>query len=96
MTSGVGLRRAPLERQVHWLVVSRLALILRGHLELKLPKLVLHSFSGDVTQWLTFWDSFKSAIHQLVAVDKFNYLKSLFTGTALEAIVGLTLSASNN
>ncbi len=64
----------------------------------KLPKLELHSFTGDVTQWITFWDSYKSAIHdndQLVAVDKFNYLKSLLTGTALEAIAGLTLSASN-
>ena len=54
-----------------------------------LPKLTLHSFSGDVTQWRTFWDSFKSAIDdndQLVAVDKFNYLKSLLAGSALEAI----------
>ena len=64
----------------------------------RLPELTLHSFSGDVTQWLTFWDSFQSTIHnnsQLQAVDKFNYLKSLLTGTALEAIAGLTLSASN-
>ena len=64
----------------------------------KLPKLTLHSFSGDVTQWRTFWDSFKSAIDdndQLVAVDKFNYLKSLLACSALEAIAGLTLSASN-
>jgi len=41
---------------------------------------------------------FKSAIHdnnQLVAVNRFNYLKSLLTGTALKAIAGLTLSAPN-
>ncbi len=59
----------------------------------RLPKLALHSFSGDVTQWLTFWDSFRSAIHdndQLVAIDKFNYLKSLLEGTALEAVSGFT------
>ena len=64
----------------------------------KLPKLTLRSFSGDMTQWPTFWDSFKSAVHentQLVTVDKFNYLKSLLSGTALEAISGLTLTASN-
>ncbi len=66
--------------------------------QIRLPKLSLQSFSGDITQWLTFWDSFKSAVHsndQLTEVDKFNYLKSLLTGTAREAIAGLTLSASN-
>lgn len=64
----------------------------------KLPKLALHSFSGDITQWITFWDSFRSVVHdndQLTTVDKFNYLKSLLTGAALEAVAGLTLSASN-
>ena len=64
----------------------------------KLPELFLNPFSGEVTEWLTFWDSFKSAVHdndQLTGVDKFNYLKSLLTGTAREAVTGLTLSASN-
>ena len=58
----------------------------------KLPELSLNPFSGDVTQWLTFWDLFKSAVHdndQLTGVDKFNYLKSLLTGTAQEAIAGV-------
>ena len=74
------------------------ATISPGNHHVKLPKLALHSFSGDVTQWLTFWDSFKSAIHdndQLVEIDKFNYLKSLLNGVALEAVSGLTLSAPN-
>ena len=65
---------------------------------MKLPKLSLHSFSGEITQWLPFWDSFKSAVHsndQLTGVDKSNYLKSLLTGTALECISGLTLSDAN-
>ena len=53
----------------------------------RLPKLTLRSFSGDLTQWFTFWDSF--------SVDKFNYLKSLLSGTALEAIQGLTLTDAN-
>lgn len=54
----------------------------------KLPKLALHSFSGDITQWITFWDSFRSAVHdndQLTAVDKFNYLKSLLHWKRLQA-----------
>ena len=29
----------------------------------KLPKLTLHRFKGDVTQFRTFWDTFESAIH---------------------------------
>ena len=42
----------------------------------RLPKLVLPTFKGDVTKWTSFWDSFKSAIHdstQLTQIDKFNY-----------------------
>lgn len=43
----------------------------------KLPKLVLPKFCGDVTKWTSFWDSFKSVVHENEAispVDKFNYL----------------------
>lgn len=29
----------------------------------KLPKLSLPRFKGDVTKWITFWDSFESALH---------------------------------
>ena len=29
----------------------------------KLPKLTIHPFSGDITQWTGFWDSFKSSVH---------------------------------
>lgn len=64
----------------------------------KLPKLTLRPFSGDVTLWTTFWDSYESAIHkndELSDVDKFNYLRSLLERTAHEAISGLTLSAAN-
>ena len=64
----------------------------------KLPKLTLRPFNGDVTQWLTFWDSFKSAVHENEAIsdiDKFNYLRSLVEKSAKEAISGLTLSSAN-
>ena len=46
----------------------------------KLPKLTLKKFSGDLTTWTTFWDSFESAVHNnpdLSCIDKFNYLHSL-------------------
>jgi hypothetical protein len=58
----------------------------RGH-RVKLPKLTLRAFNGDITTWTTFWDSYESAIHknsELSDIDKFNYLKSLLERTAQE------------
>ena len=66
--------------------------------KVKLSKLSLPHFNGDMMKWPTFWDSYESAIHrddELTDVDKFNYLRSLLERTALEAIAGLTLSAMN-
>ena len=62
----------------------------------KLPKLAMHSFDGDITKWPSFWDSYESAIHSntsLSDVDKFNYLRSLLERTAKDAISGLSLTA---
>ena len=64
----------------------------------KLPKLVLPKFRGDVTTWMGFWDSFRSAVHDnasLSKIDKFNYLRSLLEGAASRAIQGLALSSNN-
>ena len=64
----------------------------------KLPKLNLPVFSGDVTEWMTFWDSYETAVHQnseLSDVEKFTYLKTLVTRTAKESIAGLTLTSAN-
>ena len=66
--------------------------------KVKLPKLTLKKFSGDLTKWATFWDSFESSIDQsteISNVDKFNYLNSLLEGSAAEAISGLKLTAAN-
>ena len=64
----------------------------------KLPKLDLRKFDGEVSTWPTFWDAFESSIHKnptLAPIDKFNYLNSLLMKPALDAISGLSLSASN-
>ena len=64
----------------------------------KLPKLAIRPFNGDITAWTTFWDSFESAIDSctgLSEIDKFNYLRSLVEKSAAEAISGLTLTADN-
>ena len=48
--------------------------------------------------WIPFWGSFNSAIREnpeLTKVDKFNYLTSLVSHSALEAISGLILTTAN-
>ena len=64
----------------------------------KLPKISLPHFRGNLMKWTAFWDSFNSAVHlndRLSDIDKFNYLRSLLEGTAFDAIAGLALSAAN-
>ena len=66
----------------------------RARPEVKLPKLVLPKFSGDVLQWQSFWDQFTAAVHlsDLPDINKFTYLRSLLEGEAQEAIQGLALT----
>ena len=64
----------------------------------KLPKLILLRFRGDVTKWTSFWDSYKTAVHENMAIspiDKFNYLNSLLEGPASRSIQGLSLTEAN-
>lgn len=66
--------------------------------KVKLPKLTLKKFNGDLTKWTPFWDSYESSIHHnpsLSAIDKFVYLNSLLEGSASEAVAGLRLTAAN-
>ena len=65
--------------------------------EVKLPKISLPSFSGDVLQWESFWDVFSATVHEsdISSVTKFSYLKSSLTGEAAQAIQGLALTAAN-
>ncbi len=65
---------------------------------MKLPKLSIKKFGGDLTKWVTFGDSFHSLIHSnpsLSSVDKFNYLTLLVESSAAEAIAGLTITSAN-
>lgn len=60
----------------------------------RLPKLELPKFSGEVTKFSEFWDQFKATIDQtsLPVITKFTYLKNLLEGEAKAAIDGLTLT----
>ena len=58
----------------------------------------VQKFKGDVTQWTTFWDSYKNAVHDnkdISTIDKFNYLKSLLEGSAACCIQGLPITEHN-
>ncbi|KAG0414467.1 hypothetical protein HPB47_008411 [Ixodes persulcatus] len=58
----------------------------------RLPKLDITNFSGDVTQWRTFWEQYEGTIHSnrtLPTTDKFHYLRRYLTGDAAAAIAGL-------
>lgn len=64
----------------------------------RLPKLILPIFSGNPLKWQTFWDTYKTAIHNnasLSDVQKFTYLKAQLSGEAANSIEGLPLSESN-
>ena len=66
--------------------------------KVRLPKLTIKPFSGNVTAWTTLWDSYNSTIHEnpdLSDFEKFNYLRSFLVHGAAEAISGLTLTAAN-
>ena len=64
----------------------------------KLPKLHIQKFGGEVTKWLPFWNQFETAIHDnpaLTAVAKFNYLHSFLEYKAADAVGGMALTAAN-
>lgn len=63
----------------------------------KLPKLDIPSFDGNITNYPEFWDAFEACIHKsnLAPVEKFTYLKSKLKGEAMDAISGLSLNNKN-
>lgn len=65
--------------------------------EVKLSRLELNKFSGDLTEWQSFWDRFEALIDKsyLFDISKFSYLQSVLQGEALSVIQGLTLSSTN-
>jgi hypothetical protein len=70
----------------------------QGYAKIRLPKLTMPRFKGELTKWNTFWDSFNASIHEnddISTIDKFNYLNYLLEGNAARAIHGLPLTESN-
>ena len=69
-----------------------------GSLTAKLPKLTLPSFSGEYTQWVSFWDQFSTLVDSKVDmanVEKLSYLKLSLKGDAAQIISSLLVTDSN-
>ncbi|GFT67061.1 uncharacterized protein TNCV_4313311 [Trichonephila clavipes] len=67
-------------------------------MKVKLPKLIIPKFYGEINQRLSFWNSFKTAIHDnnsLNSIDKFTYLKGLLGSSALATVEGFAITAEN-
>ena len=68
------------------------------HDNIKVPKLMIEKYDGNVLHFLRFWNQFKSAIHtnsKLNNIDKLNYLITYLKDEPLDTIRGLTLSSEN-
>ena len=64
----------------------------------KLPKLDIPTFSGNVLEWQTFWEQFRVSVHERVISDaeKLVYLRqALKDGTAKSTIEGLSRSGEH-
>ena len=64
---------------------------------IRLPKIEIKPFNGDVEEWNEFWDSYVHAVHDSDCsnVQKMTYLKSLLSGPAAATISGFKISDEN-
>ena len=64
----------------------------------KLPKIVFKKFDGNPTNFLSFWDSYNTTIHEnedISDVNKMAYLFGLLEGPAYSAVKGFTMTSGN-
>ena len=64
----------------------------------RLPKLDLCTFSGNMLEWQPFWDGFNAAVNSnptISDVQKLNYLRSQLRGEASQLIAGFSLTSAN-
>ncbi len=64
---------------------------------LRLPKLEMTPFSGDLRKWREFWDTYESSVHNqhISNVQKFTYLKSFLRDDALRTVEGIAICNDN-
>ena len=67
-------------------------------IKVRLPKLEIKKFNGNILELQSFWNQFSSAIHNkenISNIDKFTYLKSFLCDSANCTISGLMLTSEN-
>ena len=68
------------------------------HSSLKLPIIVLPVFDGDRRKWLSFWDVFRTEVHEvqdISNVTKFNFLKGQLSDKIKKRVEGIMASDDN-
>ena len=66
--------------------------------KVKLPKLEIRKFLGQIYEWKEFWDAFSSAVHDnddLADVDKLKYLRGYLDDSARSVIAGVPTTDSS-
>lgn len=69
-----------------------------SHTEVKLPKISIPTFTGDYTEWQSFYDLFCSTIHdnpRLTPSQKLQYLKGTLTGEAAGLLKHFSITDAN-
>ena len=64
----------------------------------RLPRQDIPPFSGDHSQFQSFWEIFDSSINSITSlapINKFSYLKTLLTGKAKDVLNGLEFTSGN-
>ena len=64
----------------------------------KLPKLELMKFDGNLLKWQEFWDSFNTTVNRnpsLEDIDKLNYLCAQLRGEAKDVIAGVEVTSGS-
>lgn len=67
----------------------------KRNVTVKLPKLDLIKFDGNLNDWHQFWEQFRTAVHENDKLDvctKFNYLQTVLIGKAAVTVKGLVSS----
>ena len=60
----------------------------------RLPKLQLPNFDGNVLRWPEFWDIYESSVHRqdIPKVVKYSYLKGALRGSAASVMAGISIT----
>jgi len=69
----------------------------RNSIKMRLPKLNLPTFDGNILYWQEFWNIFTTSVHEqdIPDVTKFSYLKSSLCTAAASAISGISVTNDN-